>query len=176
MNLDNNLHAFLERLNNSVKRKVTVVLIGGNVLTILGVKKVTKDIDVVYRCIHPEVGKFCQEYMAKYKYKVHCFVDGLFQAMRIKDYLQKAMPFELPQFPNLEVKLLNIYDVILTKVNRWYPEDQKDISDILSLMEISEFELDKRFKYLLKYYMGQKDDLIRHYGEFKQALGNKLHS
>lgn len=108
MNLDNNLRAFLERLNNSVKRKVTIVLIGGNALTVLGVKKVTKDIDVVYRCVHPEVGKFCQEYLAKYKHTVHCFVDGLFKTMRIKDYLQKAMPLALPNFPNLEVRLLNV--------------------------------------------------------------------
>lgn len=175
MNLDNNLRAFLERLNESVKRKVTVVLIGGNALVLLGIKETTKDIDIAYRSVHPEVGKFCQEYLHKYKFPVHCFVDGLFKTMRIKDYLQKAMIMPQTEFINLEIKILDIYDIILTKINRWHPGDIDDITDILIATQISESELDCRFNSILKMYMGPKDDLIKNYNEFKKIFGNKLH-
>jgi hypothetical protein len=176
MNIDPLLKDFLKRLNDSVKRKVTIVAVGGNALIFFGAKKLTKDVDIVYRSIHPEVGKFCKEYPKKYKHPVHCFVDGLFKSIRIKDYLKKATPLKIPELSNLEVKLLNVYDIILTKIDRWLPRDQEDIGNVLSSLEISKSDLDQRFKYSLKFYLGPKDDFIKHYGEFKQAFGNKLHS
>ncbi|MBN1645002.1 hypothetical protein JW851_03115 [Candidatus Woesearchaeota archaeon] len=103
MNLDPLLRGFLEQLNSSVKRKVTIVFIGGNALIFFGVKNRTKDVDIVCRSTEPEVSAFCKEYLRKYKTKVHAFIDGLFKTMRIKDYLQKAIPVELPEYPNLNV-------------------------------------------------------------------------
>jgi hypothetical protein len=175
MNIDPLLKDFLKRLNDSVKRKVTIVAIGGNALIFFGAKRLTNDVDIVCRSTQPEVSAFCKEYLRKYKIKVHAFIDGLFKTMRIKDYLQKAMPLELPEYPNLKVKILNVYDIILTKINRWLPRDQEDIGNVLFLMEISKSDLDRRYKQLLRTYMGPKNDFIKHYEEFKQVLGNKLH-
>lgn len=175
MNLDTNLYIFLERLNASIKRRVTIILIGGTALVTLGVKNSTKDIDIVYRSIHPEVGKFCQEYLHRYKFPVHCFIDGLFKTMRIKDYLAKAAIMQQTKFTNLEIKILDIRDIILTKIDRWYPRDIDDINDILTAIQIKAFELDARFHFILKTYMGPKDDFMNKYNEFKKIFGNKLH-
>lgn len=102
------------------------------------------------------------------------FVDGLFKHVRVKDYLEKATTIDAPEFTNLVIKILNIYDIILTKTNRFEDKDQKDIMNILSQMEISTNELDKRFKYYLKHFMGPKDDFVQNYETLKKAYGTLL--
>ncbi len=165
---------FLQRLNAAIKRKVTVTLIGGNALVALGLKKLTRDVDLVVRSSEPETAKFCQEYASKYKVKVEFFVDGLFKHVRVKDYLEKATTIDAPEFANLIIKILNIYDIILTKTNRFEDKDQKDILNILSQMEISTSDLDKRFKYYLKYFMGPNDEFVENYETLKKAYGHLL--
>lgn len=167
-------YQFLERLNAAVKKEVTATLIGGNALVYLGLKDQTKDVDLAVRSTEPEVAAFCRTYKSKYKVKVEFFVDGLFKHVRVKDYLEKATSVEAPEFPNLLVKILNIYDVILTKTARWLDRDQEDIKNALEKTEISASDLDKRFKYYLKYFMGPKDDFIENYGKLKTAYGSLL--
>lgn len=165
---------FLERLNARVKRKVTVTLIGGNALVILGLKERTNDVDLVVRSTEPEVAAFCREYAKKYKVKVEFFVDGLFKSVRVKDYLEKATLLETPEFPNVSVHLLDIHDIILTKTARFLKRDQVDIKNVLEKTEISAADLDKRFKYYLKFFMGPKDGFIAKYEVLKKAYGHLL--
>ncbi len=165
---------FIKRLNAAVKRRVTITLIGGNALVILGLKNATRDVDLVVRSTEPEVAKFCKEYPSRYKVKVEFFVDGLFKHIRVKDYLAKAIDFVGGEFLNVTVKILNIYDIILTKMNRFEEKDQIDIQNIMSKMKISAKDLDERFHYYLKYFMDPKDDFIEKYKTLKNAYGNLL--
>lgn len=165
---------FLARLNAVVRKRVTVVLIGGNALTFLGLKKVTEDVDLVCRSTEPVVGNFCRDYRKQYSVKVEFFIDGLFKNIRIKDYLKNAYLIEQKEFPNIELKILNIYDIILTKINRSLPRDFNDIELALSLVDVSEKELDKRFKYLFKFTMGDKQDFADNYDKFKSLFGRLL--
>lgn len=165
-------YQFLENLNAAVKRKVTVTLIGGNALCALGLKDRTRDVDLVVRSTQREVAAFCREYLQRYKVKVDFFVDGLFHSVRVADYLQKAFSVNAPEFPNLEVKILNIYDVILTKTLRFIERDQVDIKNVVSQMPISASELDNRANYYLKHFLGPKDDFIQNYNLLKRAFGH----
>jgi len=167
-------HEFLERLNAAVKRKVTVVLIGGNALNILGFKGATADVDIVCRSSEPEVAKFCQEYFRRYGIKVEFFVDGLFSNIRVKDYLQKAYKFDQDEFPNIQLKIFNLYDIALTKINRLLQKDLDDLTRVLESGAITESELDARFKFLLKNTIGDKEHFQQQYQKFKTLFKDLL--
>jgi hypothetical protein len=167
-------YQFLERLNAGVKRKVTVTLIGGNALVALKVKDQTRDVDLVVRSTEPEVAAFCREYFKKYKVKAEFFVDGLFVNVRVKDYLIRALPLEMEEFPNLTIKILDIYDVILTKTLRFSSRDQEDIANALMRININSNELEKRFKYYLKHFLGPKEDFINKHEILKKMFQHLL--
>ncbi|MDP4012256.1 MAG: DUF6036 family nucleotidyltransferase [Candidatus Nanoarchaeia archaeon] len=167
-------HEFLSRLNSVIKKKVTVVLIGGSALSTLGLKSTTEDVDIVCRSSEPIVANFCREYLKRYKVKVEFFVDGLFKNIRIKDYLESAYPYVQDEFQNLDIKLLSLPDIILTKISRSLPRDFEDIARVLQKQEISETELDKRFLYLLKNTIGDKTDFKEKYDNFKKLYGTLL--
>ena len=167
-------HDFLSRLNSAIKKKVTVVLIGGNALSTLGLKSATEDVDIVCRSSEPIVANFCRDYVKKYKVKVEFFIDGLFKNIRIKDYLESAYPYMQDEFQNLNLKILSLPDIILTKISRSMKKDLDDVSRILHKQEIIEVELDKRFAYLLKNTIGDKSDFMDKYNNFKRLYGSLL--
>ncbi len=175
MPIDNLAKDFLTRLNSAVKKKVTVVLIGGNALVFLDMKEGTTDVDIVCRSTEPEVAKFCREYLGKYKVKSECFIDGLFKGIRIKDYLKNAYSLDQEEFPNIDLKILNLYDIILMKIDRSLPRDLEDISKAARQGKISRDELDKRFKTLLESTMrSHKEHFAEQYKKFMQQLGSTL--
>lgn len=176
MAIDKLAHDFLTRLNSVVKQKVTVVLIGGNALTLLGLKKATEDIDIICRSTDPIVANFCREYPKRYKIKVDFFIDGLFKNIRIKDYLVSAYPHNEAEFPNIELKILNLHNILLMKIARFLPRDLDDVAKVLSLTDVNEKDLDQRFRYLIKYTMGDKTDFVEKYENFKRLYGNLLKS
>jgi hypothetical protein len=144
-------------------------------LAFLGLKERTKDVDIVCRSREPEVGKFRREYPLKYKVKAEYFVDGLFQTIRIKVYLEKAYPSPQQDFPNIDLKILDVHDIILTKLNRSQQKDIEDIVRVLSQTAISKTELDKRFRYLLKFTMASnKEHFAGNYTSFLNDYGSLL--
>ncbi|GEM_PF-4684750 len=173
MSVDSLSHNFLSRLNSLVKRRVTVVLIGGNALVFLGFKEATKDIDIVCRSVEPEVAKFCVEYMSRFKVKAEFFIDGLFKGIRIKDYLKQSYVIDQSEFPNIELKILNIYDIVLMKIDRSLPRDLEDVSEVARKGGINEKELDARFNYLLRFTMNSyREHFTYQYQTFKKQFGS----
>ena len=173
MKKDNLVYEFFSSLNSALKRRVRIVAIGGNALSLLGIKEHTKDIDVCISSDDRDVKQFCIDYTKKYKVPVHFFVDGLFKNVRVKDYFEKSYPLDLPEFPNLEVRVFNIYDIVLTKINRYAHEDKEDLEKVLKLYKLNDEDLNKRFKQYLKFYMGPKEKFIKDYKKFKKKLNSK---
>ena len=171
MQKDDIVYEFLSRLNSAIKRRVRITLLGGNVLSFLeGVNYITDDVDVCVSYNDKDVKQFCIEYLKKYKVPVHFFVDGLFVNVRVKDYFEKAYPLDLPEFSNLEVRALNLYDVVLTKIDRYSTADQAALELIIKHYELDKGDLDTRFKQYLKFYMGPKDAFVRNYEDFMKKM------
>ncbi|MBR9692174.1 hypothetical protein GOV06_05315 [Candidatus Woesearchaeota archaeon] len=171
--MKNPLYDFLSRLNSSLKRKVRIVVIGGNALSFLGIKEHTKDVDVAISSTDRDVKQFCIDYKRKYGIPVHFFVDGLFKNIRIKDYFKNADSIDASEFENVELRLLNINDIILTKLNRYGAEDKEDLEKVLENTSIDRSQLDVRYRQYLKFYMGPKEEFMRNYAEFKKMLEEK---
>ena len=101
---------WLFNINNKLKRKITIIAIGGTAMTLLGLKSSTKDIDF---CIKSEDKKDFKNNLDK-EFKVDIYFDGyIFSEQLPDDYIKKAK--KIVVMKNIVLKALSPVDIIITK-------------------------------------------------------------
>lgn len=174
--VDQLLNDFLKELDKALTKKVSILVLGGNALILYGAKKETEDVDI---CIQDkEVEDFVIEYRRKSKIKIDAFIVGLFATLGMPDFLERAFPSpKKMKFKYIDVFLMNPYDIILTKLDRWKEKDQIDLRSLLTKMQIKREELEERYRFCLKHFRGskkQKEKFMNNFNTFMNLLGNLL--
>jgi len=171
---------YLKKLDDSVDYPVTLILMGGTALGLLDNKPHSEDIDITYLIPGKEKKDFLEKVVKNAEKrgispsKVHIFSkDEAITLTCIADFSTRAIVYKNIKFKHLVIKIMNIYDIILTKVKRFEGRDLVDLKNILKKIEISEPLLDRRFSILLQNEF-QKELFIKHYQKFKELYGSFL--
>jgi hypothetical protein len=133
---------FLQALDSKLTEKCILPCFGGFAVTLVyGIGRTTQDIDVMdvapphaVETLNREGGKGSS--LAK-KYKVYLDVVGI--ANPPYEYESRLQPLYEGAFEHLVFKVMDPYDLALTKLKR---DSDKDVQDVLALAERVPFDLD----------------------------------
>jgi len=151
----NELLEWLKTIDKKLKKKITLIAVGGTAMTLLGLKSSTRDVDF---CIESENKVHFEKSLDK-KFKVDIFVDGyIFSEQLPQDYTDKSK--EILNFRNISLKALSPVDIVITKAARLNARDEEDIEAISKYVEKE--ELIKRFEDVIDSYAGKGEDYRRH--------------
>ncbi|MCX6709171.1 MAG: DUF6036 family nucleotidyltransferase [Candidatus Woesearchaeota archaeon] len=174
--MDQKLLLFLEELDAAARHKVPIVALGGNVMVTLGLRNSTADIDVNASSRDSKLLEQVQrDVLIKYGIPSHVLLDGNFITFVISDYWQRATPYETKSLKNVELRLLNLNDVLLCKLDRAEKRDRQDIEKIMENAQIDVNDLKNRFAMYLQLYRyeDRKQAFIQNWEAFCNKYGIK---
>ena len=176
--IDTLLLEFLTDLDNQLQKDIDLLVLGGNALIIYGCKYTTRDVDICVRGVDVDVYDWSMQWSKKNKVMVDVYIDGWFKNVRFPDYLKRSTHIPNLGFKHINIYLMNIYDMVLTKVDRWSDRDRQDINSLLRVLKIEKRLLDGRYSYYLKNFNGpehEKQRFANNFGEFLNVFGQWLH-
>jgi hypothetical protein len=137
------LFNLLATIDGQLRRKITIVAIGGTALTLLDVKESTIDIDLSFPDNDLEEFEKALKMLPKPGFRIHYFSDGdIFGVTVPDDYLKKSP--SVKKFKRIELRALSPIDVVVTKIARLNPRDKQDIEACTKRFRLSEEEIKTR--------------------------------
>ncbi len=173
------LITFLRTLDDAIDYQVTVISIGGTALGLIDIKPYSHDIDFAYvtkkgEDFHKKAMQTASKLFIA-KSDMHILSGAEMIALtNIPDFIARAVDFEEVEFEHIALKIMNVYDIILSKVERFVGRDIEDIETILKRFKINEEQLDKRYDFVMYVYQDYKPDFIRNYQLFKRLYKHLL--
>lgn len=167
--MDEKLKEFLRALDEFSQKERTIIAMGGNALVIMGTKEFTEDIDICIFTNDADVLQFADNYAIDNYVDIHVFVDGWIRPMYFPDMLARATPVE-SGFSRIRLYTMNIYDMILTKIDRWQEKDIRDVRTLAEKYSLLRSELTKRCTFVLKNYHNPRRISIFQ-ANYKQFIG-----
>jgi hypothetical protein len=151
---------FLEVINESLTRKITLVAAGGTAMTLLDLKPSTIDID--FTIPSSDMSEFEQTLKNNPTgYKVDRWTDGyVFCQSLPDDYLEKSV--KIKEFSHLSLRTLQPVDIIVTKIGRLNQRDIQDIEKCIKEYKISEAEIKARAAQVSSTYVPKEEDYQYH--------------
>ena len=147
----NQLISWIRKLDRKMKRKITLVAVGGTAMTLLGLKPSTRDVDF---CISSDYKEEFEKAIDK-TFRVDLFFDGyIFSEQLPSDYIEKSK--EILRLKNITLNTLSPADIVITKSARFNARDEEDISAIAKYVKKS--ELIERFEQVVGTYAGKEED------------------
>lgn len=146
MSLDNTkLLDFLGEVDKELSRRIVVVAVGGTALTLLKAKSSTIDVDfTIPRKFYKEfkeAGRIIQP-----GFRVDVFQDGdVFITALPDDYLKKSKIVRT-KLKNIQLRVLDPIDIIITKIARLDDRDEQDIESCIKKFKIRKSQILKRAK------------------------------
>jgi hypothetical protein len=172
----NELFDFLQSISKYFEREINIYALGGTALTILGIKKSTKDIDI-------NIDSY-----KEYKYVCNVFEQLGFEQKGIRWITQEALAFDIfhgsnilgtdllsdciskskfiESFGNINLYTLFLDDIIISKLARGDERDFEDIKCILEFNKLNMLNLVERYKKTME------DSVVSNY---KQKLIDLIH-
>jgi ABC-type phosphate transport system auxiliary subunit len=152
------LFDFLEAINQSLTRKITLVAAGGTAMTLLDLKPSTIDID--FTMPHNDLQEFEQALKNNPTgYKVDRWTDGcVFCQTLPSDYLGKSI--KIREYSHITLRALNPVDVIATKIGRLNERDIQDIEAIIRKHRVSKMRIKKRALQVSPTYVSKEEDYL----------------
>jgi len=148
------LIGFLEEVEKTLSRDITLVAVGGTALTLLGVKPSTRDIDFTMP------GEDYDEFRnalneTPHGFKVDYWRDGaVFSQMLPDDYLQRGL--DVKKLKRIRLKALNPVDIVVTKIGRLDQRDKQDIQACINRFKLRRTQITKRAKQVE--YVGRQEN------------------
>jgi len=145
---------FLDEIDKDLKKKITLVAVGGTAMTLLDVKPSTVDVDFT------GLGEDIEEFERTLKnvphgFKVDCWKDGMvFSQILPEDYLKKSVAIQ--RMRNIALKALYPVDIVVTKIGRLDQRDLEDIEDCIKKFKLKKNQILKRAKRVE--YVGREDN------------------
>ncbi len=153
-----NLLEWLKELDNKLDKKIILIAVGGTAMTLLGLKSSTRDVDF---CIQGKDFLTFRKLSEKSKFKVDLFQDGfIFSEQLPVDYIDKSNKLET-ELMNIDLRILSLVDIIITKVARYDERDEEDIATIAKT--VNKNELENRFNEVKETFVGNRKDYIYHF-------------
>jgi hypothetical protein len=156
----NALLKFLEVINESLTKKITLIAAGGTAMTLLDLKPSTIDIDFTIPSIDlPEFEQALKNNPTGYK--VDRWADGyVFCQSLPDDYLDKSI--KIKEFSHISLRALNPVDIIVTKIGRLNQRDIQDIEKCIKEFKISETDIRARAAQVSPTYVSKEEDYLYH--------------
>jgi hypothetical protein len=156
----NALLEFLEVINESLTKKITLIAAGGTAMTLLDLKPSTIDIDFTIPSIDlPEFEQALKNNPTGYK--VDRWADGyVFCQSLPDDYLDKSI--KIKEFSHISLRTLNPVDIIVTKIGRLNQRDIQDIEKCIKEFKISETDIRARAAQVSPTYVSKEEDYLYH--------------
>lgn len=173
---DKTLKDFLDYLEENLSGNIKLIIIEGNALVLLGFKEFTKDVDLCLFAPHQQVQQLICEYKNKTRVDVDTFYKGIFKNINVKDYSKRATKLDT-DYSKLKLYVLDLLDILLTKMDRMIPRDWNDCYYTIKKARINKKDLDQRFQYYLDHYIGSDSDRLRfitNYNIFIDAVKHLL--
>ena len=143
MALDKNkLIEFLKALDKKTTKRITLIAVGGTAMTLLNIKKSTRDIDFTaptedYREFRKVLNK------TPHGFEIHLWPDGtVFSQFLPDDYEDKSVT--ITKLNHTTLKALNPIDIVVTKIGRLDPRDLEDIADCIEKKRLSKRQIKER--------------------------------
>ena len=151
----NALLKWLRSIDKKLRRKITLIAVGGTAMTLLGLKSSTRDVDF---CISSEEKKDFEKALNK-KFKVDIFTDGyIFSEQLPGEYIDKSK--EISSLKRIRLTSLSPEDIIITKAARFNARDEEDIQSLAKY--VNKQELMERFEEVVRSYSGKAEDYRYH--------------
>lgn len=155
-----NLINWLEEVDKKLSRKVILVAIGGTALTLVGIKPSTRDVDF---CVDSKNVDEFKKLSKNGRFKVDIFQDGyIFSEQLPDDYIEKSALIQ-SGMKNIELRVLSLIDIIITKAARYNERDEEDIGAIAKTNKINRDELISRFGQVSGTFAGREGDYKYHF-------------
>ncbi len=144
---------FLEEVNKELRRKITIVAVGGTALTLLDTKSSTIDVDFTlpgedYDEFHRALG------IVSHGFKVDFWRDGtVFSQVLPDDYLKRSRTIRT-KMTNISLKALSPVDIVVTKIGRLDGKDWQDIEACIKKFGLTRKEIEQRAE--LVQYVGNE--------------------
>lgn len=161
MSCDKNaLLEFLEVINESLSKKITLVAAGGTAMTLLDLKPSTIDIDfTIPSSSLPEFEQALKNNPTGYK--VDRWADGyVFCQSLPDDYLEQSV--KIKEFSRIFLRALHPIDIIVTKIGRLNQRDIQDIEKCIQEFKISEEQIRSRAAQVSPTYVSKEEDYNYH--------------
>ena len=143
---------WLKEIDSKLENKVVLTAVGGTAMTLLDLKESTIDIDFDINKGNDEFKKLV---LQSKKFRVDIFQNGyIFSEQLPEDYVDIAFEYKSIKFKNINLKILNPIDIILTKSARYNARDEEDIAILVKKIKIDKLKLKKRFLEVLESYAG----------------------
>lgn len=147
----NQLISRIRKLDRKMKRRITLVAVGGTAMTLLGLKPSTRDVDF---CISSDYKEEFEKVIDK-TFRVDLFFDGyIFSEQLPSDYIEKSK--EILRLKNITLNTLSPADIVITKSARLNARDEEDIMAIAK--HVKKEELINRFEQVVGTYAGREED------------------
>ncbi len=140
------LLAFLEKLDSFLDTPIILIALGGTALTLLDIKLSTRDIDLIISSKDAKIlleifGTLGFKEIADRRWLTH---DGLIIDLYFDDYIINVKLLDpavekstlLRTFSHITLRILNLYDICITKIDRGDARDFADIQQILKKIDI----------------------------------------
>lgn len=140
------LIAFIQKLDSFLDKPITLVALGGTALTLLNLKSATRDIDFIVASKQaPELISLFQllgfEEIAERRWLTK---DGIIIDLYFDDYIvnvklvapSSETSTVIKVFDTITLRVLNFYDICITKIDRGDARDFEDIKHILEKTDI----------------------------------------
>ncbi|HTY75073.1 MAG TPA: DUF6036 family nucleotidyltransferase [Candidatus Nanoarchaeia archaeon] len=154
------LYDFLEIINESLSKKITLVAAGGTAMTLLDLKPSTIDIDFTLPSSDSE------EFEKALKsnpsgFKIDRWTDGyIFCQALPNDYLEKSI--KIREFSQISLRALQPVDIIATKIGRLNSRDIQDIETIIKVCNVQKAEIKDRALQVSPTYVPKEEDYLYH--------------
>jgi len=134
----------LSEFDLELKRKITLVAVGGTAMTLLEIKSDTKDIDFNI----PLKSDYYEFERVKNKIKPKIKIDYYEQNMIFSealpgDYLKIAIKYK-SKFDKIELYILNPIDIVCSKISRLNESDIEDIKECIKDFKFTKTQIKKR--------------------------------
>jgi len=160
------LLSLLQEFDLKLEKEITVVGVGGTAMTLLRIKKDTKDVDfdIPFTDDYEEFNRVMN--IIKPKVRIDVFKqDAILTTILPRDYLKIAIKYTDVNFTKINLYALHPIDIICSKIARLDDSDIKDIKTCINYYKITKSEIKER---AMQYENGGNDQL--YYDNLQVAL------
>ena len=149
------LIAFIKKLDSFLDKPITVIALGGTALTLLEIKSSTRDIDFIttskeYQTLSNLFHELGFKEIVERRWLTN---EGIIIDVCLDDYVVNVKLIEpskekssiLREFEHVSLRILNFYDICITKIDRGDARDFEDIKHILEKTDINLSVLIRKF-------------------------------
>jgi hypothetical protein len=148
---------FLEEVEKSLPRKITLVAAGGTAMTLYKLKASTIDVDFTGPGEDIELFRRAAS-LVQSGFKVDSWKDGqVFSQALPSDYLANSALIK--RLKNIELRALSPIDIVVTKIGRLDARDAEDIKACIAARKLKKREIINRAK---KVQVAGKEDLYEY--------------